>query len=119
MKQVIHPLTLMSFMLVYSFLIFFWFRFLVMFTTKKFEFFLYFRFVFFFIFIFIFLKSPNFCFVCEDFSDDMKDIVNGLLGAKRNAFLKLICFFYYKDESKLKQVCKECMCISLIESYIE
>jgi hypothetical protein len=57
--------------------------------------------------------------LCEDFSDDMKDVMNGLLGAKRNVFLKLISVFDYKDDIKLKQVCKKYVCISLIESYIE
>jgi hypothetical protein len=57
--------------------------------------------------------------VWEDFSEEMKDVMNGLLGVKRNAYLKLIGFFDYKDENKLKQVCKECVCISLIERYTE
>jgi hypothetical protein len=35
----------------------------------------------------------------------MKDVKNGLLGVKRDAFLKLISVFDYKDENKLKQVC--------------
>jgi hypothetical protein len=41
------------------------------------------------------------------FSDDLKDAENGLLGAKRDAFLKLISFFDYKDENKLKHVCEK------------
>jgi hypothetical protein len=64
---------------------------------------------------FSFLISTNSSFACEDFSEDMKDIVNGLLGAKRDAFLKLISFFGYKDENKIKQVCKEYVHSSLLE----
>jgi hypothetical protein len=37
----------------------------------------------------------------------MKDIKNGVLGAKRNAFLKLISVFDYGDKSKLREVCKK------------
>jgi hypothetical protein len=49
----------------------------------------------------------------------MKDVMNGLLGAKRDACLKLISFFLYKDENKLKEVCKECVCIGIIECCTE
>jgi hypothetical protein len=45
--------------------------------------------------------------------------VNGLLGAKRDAFLKLISFFDYKDENKIKQVCKEYVYSNLLEIYIK
>jgi hypothetical protein len=37
----------------------------------------------------------------------MKDLKNGLLGAKRDVFLKLISVFDYGDENKLKQVCRK------------
>jgi hypothetical protein len=46
----------------------------------------------------------NLSLIFEDFSDNMRDVMNGLLGAKRDAFLKLMSIFNYKDESKLKQV---------------
>jgi hypothetical protein len=42
--------------------------------------------------------------VFEDFADEMEDVKNGLLGVKRNTFLKLISFFDYKDQNKLRQV---------------
>jgi hypothetical protein len=48
----------------------------------------------------------------------MKDIKNGLLGVLRDAFLKLISVFDYRDENKLQEVCKKCVCSSLIESFI-
>jgi hypothetical protein len=46
----------------------------------------------------------------------MKDVKNGLLGINRNAFLKLISVFNYKDESKLREVCKKYVCIILTET---
>jgi hypothetical protein len=46
----------------------------------------------------------NFSLICKDFSDDMKDLENGLLGVNRDAFLKLISVFDYRNENKLKQV---------------
>jgi hypothetical protein len=49
----------------------------------------------------------------------MKDVENGLLGTKRDAYLKLTSVFPYKDENKLRQVCKKYVCISLIESYMK
>jgi hypothetical protein len=115
----------MSLMLVCSFLIFFYNKILITFSIFNFStvLSLFYAWIFFilqvcilFFIFFIFLILRNFCFVCEDFSDDLKDIINGLLGANRNVYLKLISFFAYKDENKLKQVCKKYVCISWIES---
>jgi hypothetical protein len=50
--------------------------------------------------------------VHEDFSEEMRDVKNGLLGARRDACLKLMSFFRYKDENKLKQVYKKYVHIS-------
>jgi hypothetical protein len=49
----------------------------------------------------------------------MKDVENGLLGVNRDAFLKLISFFDYKDENKLKQVCKNYVYNGFIKNYIK